>query len=167
MPSETHLLAAWRILAKIVGADWTVGKAIGGLAAMIASLFATTDTTRITLLVLGIAVALDFVSGVRAAHNRGEFSRSRLFGRLIDKGVVYVSLAALAITLPKAFHDAAGSMVGIAANVVLGLAVAVETASVLENLGKLGFGPAKTLAKLIRLEIDEKLDQITPKRDNP
>lgn len=167
MPSETHIIAAWRLLGKIVGSDWTVGKLIGGLVAMLTSVFATSDTTRVTLFVLGIVVALDFVSGVRAAKNRGEFVRSRLFGRLIDKGVVYVSLAALAIILPKAFHDAAGSMVGIAANVVLGLAVAVETASALENLGKLGFGPAKTLAKLIRLEIDEKLDQITPKRDNP
>lgn len=72
MPSETHLLAAWRILAKIVGDQWTVGKVIGGLLAMLGSVFAANDTTRVTLLVLGIVVAFDFITGVRAAQAAGK-----------------------------------------------------------------------------------------------
>jgi len=153
---DWHIVSAFRLIADGVS-DFNISKMAATVGVGLWSTFAPTHATLIIGCSLIVIVIVDFVTGIRVALRRKRFLRSRLWNRIIDKGVAYLALFAISLAVRGlvSVYPGAAQLVGVGSDVILALATIGELVSVLENLDALGVPYVGTLAKLMRIRVDQ------------
>jgi len=155
--AESHVIEVGRMWA-LIAVDWTWAKAVIALAGGVWAWLSPDSSTVLIVQALLMMVALDFLTGVRAALKRGQYLRSRLWNRIADKAVAYGALIVLALAIKKFLPDyplAVPIVEGILTVICLG-----ELISVLENLHRLGVPVVGRIAKTLRIKVDRMTDDL-------
>ena len=110
-------------------------------------------TGQIFLFML-IAMALDFLTGVRAAHKLGKQITSEGLNRTINKSLSYFSLVTISIILQSITKEVLKQDFNSLTTIVMCFILTREMLSILENIIVLGVKPPKIIKKILNLFID-------------
>lgn len=149
------LIAFWR---KTFVAD-VVLKTLLGLAIMsLTFALPSLGIQPVALLMLGIAVTLDTITGVAAAATSGAPITSARFVRVLTKSLAYVSVIVMFGGLRYAVPGS-GDVATATVSVVLGFAYLTEAISICENARALGWALPPSLEEWLR----GRMPQLPPK----
>lgn len=103
------------------------------------------------LLFLLISIALDFLTGVRAAHKKGLQITSDGLNDTINKSLGYFSLVCISIFLQAIAKEVLKTNIDYLTTVVLCFVLTREILSIFENIVVLGVKPPKILKKVLNM----------------
>jgi len=178
MPRQSnHISEAFAIWAKAIS-GLTLPKSLVAAATSFAIWIMPPPMTSWIICGIMLLIILDFVTGVRLALKKGKFISSKLYNRIVDKGLAYGSLIVISLFLHKfskefgmiVINDTKISGVGVIVDGFLLLVTGGLFSSLLENLSALKVPFAGWAAKKVKIathQYAEKFDLNTLGKDEP